>query len=92
MDELPKAPAWKMQEITLSGYETVKPIVMFYRDPLECIQALLRNPVFEGRWSFTARQIYEDANRRNRVYGDWMTGDAAWSAQVCTPFPYHSLV
>ena len=73
-----------MQEISLNGYQTVKPLVLFYRDPLECIQALLRNPTYEGKWSFTARRVYENANRQSRVYGDWMSGDGAWSAQVST--------
>jgi len=48
MEELPKAPTWKMQDVSIEGYETTKPVVIFYQDPLECIQALLRNPIFEG--------------------------------------------
>lgn len=60
MEDLPKAPAWKMQEISIDGYRTAKPIVLFYRDPLECIQALLRNPIFEGKWDFTSRRVYTD--------------------------------
>ena len=84
MEDLPKAPAWKMQEIVLDGYQTAKPMVLFYRDPLECIQALLQNPTFEGKWFFSARRIYKDPNRQNRVYSDWMTSDGAWSAQVST--------
>ena len=55
MEDLPRVPVWKMQEISLNGYETVKPITLFYRNPLECIQVLLQNPTFEGRWAFTAR-------------------------------------
>ena len=85
MDDLPKAPAWKTQEISLNGYQTVKPLVLFYRDPLECIQALLQNPTFEGKWTFAAQRVYEDENQQNHVYGDWMSGDGAWSAQVSTP-------
>jgi hypothetical protein len=49
MEDLPKAPKWRMQEISLNGYQTAKPILLFYRDPLECIQALLRNQTFEGK-------------------------------------------
>lgn len=71
-----------MQSVSLDGYETTKPIVLFYRDPLEIIQALLRNPIFEGKWAFTARQVYQDPDRQNHIYGDWMTSDGAWSAQV----------
>ena len=82
MEDLPKAPAWKMQEISLNGYETAKPITLFYRNPLECVQVLLRNPTFEGKWTFSAQRIYRDPSCENRVYSEWMTGDGAWSAQV----------
>lgn len=82
MEDLPKAPEWKTQVISLSGYETAKPVVLFYRDPLEIIQALLHNPIFEGKWDFTARKVYRDPGQQNRVYGDWTTSDGAWSAQV----------
>ena len=82
MEDLPKAPEWKMQDISITGYETVKPIVVFYRDPLECIQYLLRNPIFEGKWDFVPRRIYDSPDRQNRVYGEWMTSDGAWAAQV----------
>ena len=82
MEDLPKAPVWKMQQVSLNGYETAKPVVLFYRDPLEVIQALLRNPIFEGKWAFTVRRVYRDSNQQNRIYGNWMTRDGAWSAQV----------
>ena len=62
MEDLPKAPAWKMQEISLNRYLTAKPTILFYHNPLECIQALLRNPTFEGKWTFSTRWVYEDPN------------------------------
>ena len=73
---------WKMQLVSLDRYETAKPIVLFYRDLLEIIQVLLQNPIFEGKWAFTAQQVYQDPDRQNHIYGDWMTSDGAWSAQV----------
>lgn len=82
MEDLPKAPAWKMQNVSIDGYETVKPVVLFYRDPLECIHALLQNPIFEGKWDFTPRRVYKDPSRQNRLYSEWMTSDGAWAAQV----------
>lgn len=84
MEDLPKAPAWKMQEISLDGYETAKPVTLFYCNPLECVQVLLQNPTFEGKWAFITRQVYKDPDQQNCVYGDWMTSDGAWSAQVST--------
>lgn len=87
MEDLPKAPEWRMMDITIDGYPTVKPMVLFYRDPLECAQALVRNPIFEGMWNFIPRRIYQDPDRQNRIYGEWMTSDGAWAAQVCF-FPF----
>lgn len=82
MTDLPKAPMWQMQKIPIDGYETAKPVVLFYRNPLECIQALLQNPIFEGRWDFTPRKVYEDPDRQIQLYSEWMTSDGAWAAQV----------
>ena len=86
MVDLPKVPTWKMQDISFTGYKTAKPIVLFYRNPLECIQALLQNPTFEGKWTFSTQQVYDDSSRQNHVYSDWMSGDRAWSAQVSTSY------
>jgi hypothetical protein len=85
MDLLPKAPGWKMQDVSIDGYRTMKPVALFYRDPLECIQVLLQNPIFEGKWDFTPRKIYSDSDRQNRLYGEWMTSDGAWATQVGIP-------
>lgn len=82
MEDLPKAPEWKVQDILFDGYQTVKPIVLFYRDPLECVQALLQNPTFEGKWDLTPRKVYDGPDRQNRLYGEWMTSDRAWDTQV----------
>ena len=82
MEDLPKAPTWKMQDILLNGYQTTKPVTLFYCNPLKCIQVLLQNPTFKGKWTFTAQQVYEDSSQQNCIYSGWMSGDGAWSAQV----------
>lgn len=74
-----------MQDISIDGYPTAKPVTIFYRDPLECIRALLQNPIFEGKWDFTPRRVYDGPNQQNRIYHEWMTSDGAWAAQVGTP-------
>ena len=90
MDSLPKAPEWKMQDLSINGYQTAKPITLFYRDPLECIHALLQNPTFEGKWDFTPRKVYDSADHQNRVYSEWMTSDSAWAAQVIVCLAFFS--
>ena len=87
-EQLPNAPKWKMQDILIDGYPSAKPVTLFFRDPLECIQALLQNPIFEGKWDFTPRKVYDGADRQNRIYSEWMTSDGAWVAQV--GIPHHS--
>jgi hypothetical protein len=91
MDQLPEAPKWKMQDIVLKGYGTAKPVVLFYHDPLECIQALLWNPGFEGKWDFTPQRVYNYPNHQNRIYSEWMTSDGAWATQVSVlpHYPFH---
>lgn len=82
MDELPKAPEWKAQDIKLDGFQTAKPITLFYHNPIECIQALLQNPIYEGQWDFTPWHVYDKSDCQNQIYSEWMTTDGAWSAQV----------
>ena len=65
MNNTPKAPEWKMQDVPIKGYETTKPVVLFYQDPLECVQALLHNPIFEGKWDFTPWKVYDNPDCQN---------------------------
>lgn len=55
---------------------------LFFRDPIECLQALLSNPRLSGHIEFCPRKLYETADATHRVYQEWLTGDYAWELQV----------
>jgi Plavaka transposase len=67
---------------------TKKPAQLFYRDAIECLQALLTHPLFEPHLSFVPRKVWTSAARICRIYEDWLSGDRAWDLQVLSPFVY----
>src|SRR5215469_233048 len=79
---LPRGPEWKCKPWT-TVYPTKKPISLFYRDPLTCIQSILYNPLIKDFISFTPFRLYESATKAMRIYTEWLSGDVAWSMQVC---------
>ena len=61
---------------------TKNPVVFYYRDPLECLQSLMQNPLFKDHISFCPFRLYESAAKATRTYTEWLSGDAAWFMQV----------
>ena len=39
------------------------------------------NPLFSGKISYTPRMEYNSDGKHQ--YGEWITSDGAWDAQVC---------
>ncbi|KAG2087543.1 uncharacterized protein F5147DRAFT_781308 [Suillus discolor] len=81
---LPKGPSWKCQIIP-SLHHTKNPIQLFWRDPVECLEALFSNPLFHDKLDFVPRRVYTTAARLTRVYSEWLTGDSAWEFQSQVP-------
>ena len=48
---------------------------------MECIEFLLKNPLFSGKIEFQPRQDFDLSG--NHVYGEWISCDGAWNIQVC---------
>lgn len=76
---LPSGPRWKSQTIKYDGFPTKTPIILYYRDPLECVQFLLRNPLLKDHLDLVPKKTFRDGNR---VIGEWITSDGAWEMQV----------
>ena len=92
MELLPDVPNWKVKTISITGYLTHKPMLLFYRDALDCVEYLLGNPLFSDSIDFSPVRLYQNAERTIRVYSEWVTGNAAWEMQVCTsPLLRHRL-
>lgn len=80
---LPSGPPWKSLPIRPT-VPTKRAVSLYYRDPVECLQALLSHPLFERHISFVPRKVWSTAARLVRVYDEWLSGDHAWELQVST--------
>jgi hypothetical protein len=75
---LPSRPTFVCRKIKI-GEEVVE---LYYRDILECIRALFRDPGFAPHLIFKPEREYVDGNKTIRVYEDMHTSDWWWSKQV----------
>ncbi|KAF9782579.1 hypothetical protein BJ322DRAFT_1157393 [Thelephora terrestris] len=80
---LPSGPPWKSTTVSIPGYTTKDPLVLYYRDPMECIEFLMKNPLFSGKIQYQPRQDFDVSG--DRTYGDWITSDGAWDLQCRLP-------
>ncbi|KIJ63226.1 hypothetical protein HYDPIDRAFT_66475, partial [Hydnomerulius pinastri MD-312] len=80
---LPKGPQWKCQQIEMS-HPTKSPVWLYWRDPIELLEALFSHPLFRRKIDLVPRKVYQTAAHLVRVYSEWMTGDAAWEMQGAT--------
>lgn len=77
---LPSGPQWQYR--VLHTKPTKSPVRLFYRDAVQCLEALFGHPLFHDKMDLTPRRVYRTAERLVRVYTEWMTGDVAWQMQV----------
>ncbi|KAN0086064.1 hypothetical protein V8E55_007198 [Tylopilus felleus] len=81
---LPRGPQWVSE--TLKPEHPVKqPIRLFYRNTVECLQALLSHPLFEPHISFIPRKVWTSATKICHIYDEWLSGDCAWKMQEALP-------
>ncbi|KIJ10412.1 hypothetical protein PAXINDRAFT_27957, partial [Paxillus involutus ATCC 200175] len=83
-ETLPAGPCWLCQPMT-PEHPTKKPVHLFYRNAIKCLQALLSHPLFESHISFVPRKVWMSAAEICRVYDEWLSGDCAWGIQNALP-------
>ena len=81
-ETLPSGPWWLCETLP-TEYPTKQPPRVFYRNPIECLQSLLSHPLFESHILFVPRRVWTCAAKICHVYDEWLSGDRAWSMQVC---------
>ncbi|KAJ7036721.1 hypothetical protein C8F04DRAFT_1336137, partial [Mycena alexandri] len=84
IETLPKGPEWKAMPWTTT-YPTKKPLTLYYRDPLECLQSLLSNPLIQDFVHFTPFRLWSNSAKLMRVYTEWLSGDVSWEIQGQLP-------
>ncbi len=82
IETLPSPPRWLSKVITIEGGTTSKPLILFYRDGLECYKFQTGNPVFRDKQQFTPRKEWADEMRSSQVFSDPLTGTLPWDIQV----------
>lgn len=80
---LPKGPEWKSHQVDPpEGHPVKRPMYLFYRNPVECLQWIIMNPLMQDALIWDPLQIFKDAAHTMRVYTEWLTGDVAWKLKV----------
>lgn len=80
IDLLPDYSTWKSVELVVPGFNTKSPLILYYRDALECLQQLLRNPLFADSFNPIPRRHYDSCGQR--IITDPMSANWAWKVQV----------
>ncbi|KAJ7205926.1 hypothetical protein B0H12DRAFT_1034874, partial [Mycena haematopus] len=84
IETLPAGPQWKAVPWK-THFATKKPLTLYYRDPLECLEALLANPLIQDFIHFTPFRLWKTAEKLTRVYTEWLSGNVAWNIQSQLP-------
>ncbi|KAG1797795.1 uncharacterized protein HD556DRAFT_1189370, partial [Suillus plorans] len=66
---LPSSPHWMSQVIEMT-HPTKTPVVLYWRDPLDCISSILNHPSFHDQLDFTPRKVYTMAQQLCHVYSE----------------------
>ncbi|KXN80664.1 hypothetical protein AN958_08630 [Leucoagaricus sp. SymC.cos] len=81
---LPSGPKWHYQEIKPHA-PTANPIFLYYRNPLECLETIIQNPLLKDHLEFGPYQLFESATSTVRVFNEWLSGNEAWKMQDSLP-------
>ena len=68
--------------INVKGGTTKDPLVLYYRDALECFEFLFGNPLFRDYMEYVPRREFTTGAESERLYNEIMTADMAWNLQV----------
>lgn len=79
---LPGGPEWLSRELKLPGFKAKKPIILYYRDTMKCVEFLFGNPIFARDMEYSPKRVWKTAERLEQIYGEMMSGDWAWDIQV----------
>ncbi|KAI6019279.1 hypothetical protein BKA83DRAFT_4056954 [Pisolithus microcarpus] len=83
-DLLPTGPCWNYR-IVNTPYPTKSPAILYFRDPLDCIEALFNHPYYADHMIYTPFRVFTTAERVVREFSEWMSGDVAWQMQSNLP-------
>ncbi|KAJ7659007.1 hypothetical protein B0H17DRAFT_1171830 [Mycena rosella] len=80
MEILPQGPVWKAIPWK-TRHPTKTPLTLYYRDPVECLQSLLNNPLAQDFIQYSPFRLWATSKKLMRIYTEWLSGDVAWRLQ-----------
>ncbi|KAF8817000.1 hypothetical protein BYT27DRAFT_7325734 [Phlegmacium glaucopus] len=81
---LPNGPLWK-SKLWTTTFPTKKKLFLYYRDPIDCLQSILHNPLVKDHIQFHPFQLFQSAEGVMQVYTEWLSGNTAWEMQDSLP-------
>lgn len=89
IDSLSAKPGWKYEAIEVmgnaigaGGMPATESVELWFRDPIECVQALIGNPTFRENLSYVPQKVFTSGAGTTRIYDEAWTGDWWWTMQV----------
>ena len=82
IEVLPSPPSWKEVVVSIDGGTTKDPLVLYYRNALECFEFLFGNPLFRDYMEYVPHREFTTGVESERLYNEIMTADMAWNLQV----------
>jgi hypothetical protein len=82
---LPSGPKWKCKP-WVPPHPTKKPVRLYYRDPIECLECLFNNPLLADVIKLVPFRQFKTAEKLVRVFSEWMSGNVAWEMQASLHF------
>ena len=78
---LPSGPSWNCTP-KKTVYPTKYPLKLFHRNPVNCLQSWMNNPLLKNALQFEPLHVFKTAEKLMWVYSEWRTGNVAWKMQV----------
>ncbi|KIK20935.1 hypothetical protein PISMIDRAFT_12681 [Pisolithus microcarpus 441] len=77
---------WMAKELIVNTpYPMKSPAILYFRDPLDCIEALFNHLYYADHMIYTPFRVFTTAERVVREFSKWMSRDVAWQMQSNLP-------
>jgi hypothetical protein len=82
IDRLPSKSGWKCETVEVKGNmigaegkPVTESVELWFRDPVECIQALIGDPTFRENLAYAPQKVFTSGSGTTRIYDEAWTGD-----------------
>ncbi|KDQ15498.1 hypothetical protein BOTBODRAFT_108756 [Botryobasidium botryosum FD-172 SS1] len=94
VDKLPvDGPGWNSEEITITGDKPdpstggklTETVEVWWRDPVDCIEELIGNPMFKNFMGYAPLKEYKDKLKNDQLFNEMWTTNWWWDLQKKLP-------